>query len=156
MEVGAKSSIWSMLKCDTDHIELNLDDISDKTYGGKTRTYYVLHPIENAQLSINIPVQNEKEIMMKVMDVEEAKEIIQSFNGPGIEWVLDVRQRNKEYNNFIQTGNRARISKIVNTLMRKKIETEYEKKHFTEQDKKLLVKTQHNLFEELAIALNKT
>lgn len=140
----------------SEHGVCKIDDICDKTYGGKTRTYYVLHPIENKQLSINIPVQNNKVIMMKVMDVKEAKKILHSFTDPGIEWIFDVRQRNKEYTNIIQTGNRIDISKIVNTLMRKMNEQKQDKKNLTEQDKKLLVKTQHILFEELAIALNTT
>lgn len=93
---------------------------------------------------------------MKVMDVKEAKKILHSFTDPGIEWIFDVRQRNKEYTNIIQTGNRIDISKIVNTLMRKMNEQKQDKKNLTEQDKKLLVKTQHILFEELAIALNTT
>lgn len=138
----------------SDHGVCKIDDISDKTYGGKTRKYYVLHPIENTNLKINAPVDNKNVLILKMLDAIEAEEIMQSFSGPGIEWIEDVKLRNKEYNRLIQTGNRKEISDVLNALMRKKHETALDKKHLAEQDRKLLNKTKQILFEELAIALN--
>ncbi|WP_010093549.1 CarD family transcriptional regulator [Ornithinibacillus scapharcae] len=138
----------------SDHGVCKIDDICDKTYGGKTRKYYVLHPIEDTKLNINAPVDNPKVLILKMLDSKEAEEIMQSFSGPGIEWIEDVKLRNKEYNRLIQTGNRKDISDVLNALMRKKQETALDKKQLAEQDRKLLNKTKQILFEELAIALN--
>lgn len=138
----------------SDHGVCKIDDICDKTYGGKTRKYYVLHPIEDANLKINTPVDNKKILILKMLDADEAEEIMESFSGTGVEWIEDVKLRNKEYNRLIQTGNRKDISEVLNTLMRKKHETALNKKQLAEQDRKLLNKTKQILFEELAISLD--
>lgn len=140
----------------SEHGVCEIDNIIDKTYGGKTRTYYELHPIDNNSLKISIPVNNDKVMMLEVMEKEEAIKIIESFKEPGVEWINDVKVRNKEYNKIIQSADRMNISKIVNTLIRKKLEASTNKKSFAEQDKKLLSKTKHILFEELALALDKS
>ena len=89
-----------------------------------------------------------------MLDADEAEEIMESFSGTGVEWIEDVKLRNKEYNRLIQAGNRKDISEVLNTLMRKKHETALNKKQLAEQDRKLLNKTKQILFEELAISLD--
>ncbi|WP_047985935.1 CarD family transcriptional regulator [Ornithinibacillus californiensis] len=139
----------------SDHGVCKIDSISEKTYGGKTRTYYELHPIEDSKLRINIPVNNVKVNMLKMMNKDQADTILKSFEEPGVEWIEDVKIRNKEYNKLIQSGDRLDISKVVNTLMKRKQEMVLEKRHIPEQDKKLLSKTLTILIEELAISLDK-
>ncbi|GGA74504.1 CarD family transcriptional regulator [Ornithinibacillus halotolerans] len=139
-----------------EHGVCKIDDICDKEFGGKIRTYYELHPIDNTDLKISMPINNDKVVMIRLVDKEEAKEVLQTFNEPGIEWISDVKIRNKEYNNIIRSANRTDISKVVNTLMKKKHEASVDRKSFAEQDKKLLKKTQQILFEELALALDTT
>jgi CarD family transcriptional regulator len=46
------------------------------------------------------------------------------------------------------------IAKVINTLMRKKIELDLHEKKLNEQDRKLLINSQNILFKELAISLN--
>jgi CarD family transcriptional regulator len=140
----------------SEHGVCKIDNISEKTYGGKTRTYYELHPIDNVDLIINIPVDNKKVVIEKVLEEDEAKQIIQSFVEPGLDWISDVKQRNKEYQNLVKTGDRVNISRLVNTLIRKKHEVALDKKQLGEQDKRLLTKAKHLLFEELAVSLNKS
>jgi CarD family transcriptional regulator len=62
--------------------------------------------------------------------------------------------RNQVYSGIVKTGNRKEIAKIVNTMMRKKLETERNGKKFYEKDNKLLTITQNILFTELAVSLN--
>ena len=45
-----------------------IDDICEKNYGDTTATYYVLHPLENAKLSISIPVNSKQVVMQKMME----------------------------------------------------------------------------------------
>ncbi|WP_156288965.1 CarD family transcriptional regulator [Oceanobacillus salinisoli] len=138
------------------HGVCKIDDICEKTYGDVTRTYYVLHPLEEKQLTINAPVDNDKVVILKMMDREEAEEILQSFKLHGISWIENVKLRTKQYNSIVNTGNRKEISKIANTLMRKDQEAKQSKKRLYDQDRRLLSTIQEILFKELAMSLETT
>ncbi|WP_164669904.1 CarD family transcriptional regulator [Virgibacillus doumboii] len=132
-----------------------VDDISEKTFAGITRTYYTLHPIENDQdLTINVPVDNSKMKLFKLIDKKEANEIIALFNFDGIEWIDKPQQRTRVYSEALKTGNREEIAKIAITLILKKYKAEKAGKKLYENDKNLLIDIQNILFKELAIALD--
>ncbi|KAB2334409.1 CarD family transcriptional regulator [Cytobacillus depressus] len=134
-----------------------IDDICEKTVAGITRPYYVLHPMENDhQLTISTPVNNDKVVMLGLMNKEEANEILESFKYPGVEWIDHANMRHTIYSEIVNTGNRKEIAKVVNTLLRKKVEYELNERKLYEQDRKLLNTVQHTLFKELAISLNLT
>ena len=45
-----------------------IDDICERTVSGVTRSYYVLHPMENyTQLTIRTPVNNDKVVMLSLL-----------------------------------------------------------------------------------------
>ncbi|MFJ5760375.1 hypothetical protein ACIQAA_14845 [Neobacillus sp. NPDC093182] len=46
------------------------------------------------------------------------------------------------------------MARVINTLMRKKIDVELHDKKINEQDRKLLINAQNILFKELAISFN--
>ena len=133
-----------------------IDDICEKTYSDVTRNYYVLHPLSQANLTISVPVDNDKVIMLKTMNREQAEEILQSFNKPGIPWVEDVKKRKLQYNNIVKTGDRREIAKIANSLMRKNFEYSLDKKRMYDQDRRLLSTIQDLLFKELANSLDRS
>ena len=45
-----------------------IDEVCEKTVLGVSRHYYVLHPLEDAKLTISTPVDNDKVVMMKVVN----------------------------------------------------------------------------------------
>lgn len=133
-----------------------VDDICKKTFSGITRKYYVLHPIQdNHQLKISTPVDSDKVVMLELANQEEANELLESFKSPGVDWIDNPNLRNHSYSDILNTGDRKEIAKVVNTLMRKKIEAERNDRKLYEQDRKLLESAQNTLFNELAISLNK-
>lgn len=93
----------------------HIDNICEKTYLGVSKSYYVLHPIENCKLTISTPVDNDKVIMLELIDRDEAEKIIESFKLPGMDWVEIVSERAKVYQEIIKRGNRREISKVLNT-----------------------------------------
>lgn len=133
-----------------------IDDICEKNYGDTTATYYVLHPLENAKLSISIPVNSKQVVMQKMMEREEAEEILDTFNQPGIEWVEDSRQRSKQYTSLVSTGDREKIAKVAITLMKKKSEATKDKKKLVDHDRVLLESIQNVMYNELAVSLEMT
>ncbi|WP_017755055.1 CarD family transcriptional regulator [Calidifontibacillus oryziterrae] len=133
-----------------------IDDICKKTYAGMTKTYYVMHPIDNDRLIINNPTDNENVVMMGMMNEDEAKEIIKTFNEPGVQWVEKNHDRARMYNDIINSGNRKDIAKVANTLIRKKHMAESINKKFGDADQKLLTFIQNILYKELAYSLKTT
>lgn len=134
-----------------------VDDICEKTVSGITRPYYVLHPMENNhQLTISTPVNNDKVVMLELIHQEEADEILETFKDPGINWADNHNIRFNLYSDIVNTGDRKEIAKVVNTLMRKEMETALLGKKLYEQDRKQLNTIKDILFKELAISLNTT
>jgi CarD family transcriptional regulator len=131
-----------------------IDDICEKTYGDTTGLYYVLHPLENSKLIITIPVNSKQVLMQKLMQRDEAEEILRCFQQPGIEWIENGRQRSKHYTSLVSTGDRKEIAKVVITLMKKNIEAMNDKKKLDNQDKVLLANIQGIMFKELAVSLD--
>lgn len=131
-----------------------IDDICEKTISYVTKSYYLLHPMEDSKLSISIPVDNDKVTMLELLSKEEAENIMESFKLEGYEWIDVDSQRCTKYNEIIKQGNRTEIAKISNTLMKKKIDLESSGRKFHEKDKKILLGIQNILFSELAFILN--
>lgn len=133
-----------------------IDDICEKTISNVTRKCYVLHPLEESNLTITTPVDNDKVVMLKIVNSEEAKRILQSFNQPGISWIEDSRQRSAKFQEIVKGGNREDIAKVANTLMRKSNELKMKEKKLYDQDRKILHTIQRILFKEIAMSLNTT
>lgn len=133
-----------------------IDDICKKTCFGATKDYYILHPIQDIKLTIYIPVDNDKVVMMGLVHRDEAEEIIESFKLPGTSWVDISSQRAEIYNAIVKRGNRKEISKVLNTLIRKKYEADINGKKLYQQDSNLLIYIKNILLTELAMALNTT
>ncbi|TDL74260.1 CarD family transcriptional regulator [Rhodococcus qingshengii] len=132
-----------------------INDICEKNVSGITRSYYVLNPMDNKHhLTISISVENDRVAMLDIINKDEAHEILESFKSPGAEWIDKPNLRLTLYCDIISTGERKEIAKVINTLMRKKIDVELHDRKLNEQDRKLLINTQNILFKELAISLN--
>jgi CarD family transcriptional regulator len=133
-----------------------IEDICEKTILGETKDYYILHPVAGSSLKISTPVDNKKVLMMEIISLEEAHEIIEAFRLPGLEWIEAASYRVQEYSNIVKSGNRKKISKVANTLIRKKHEAELNGKKIPEQDNRILNNIKNILFLELAIAFETT
>ncbi|SFE59240.1 CarD family transcriptional regulator [Alteribacillus iranensis] len=134
-----------------------ISDICEKTFLETTETYYVLHPMEAInQLSISIPVDNEKVTMLALIEEDEAHDLLESFKEPGVKWIDNPHQRVQRYSNIVDSANRLEIAKVVNTLMRNELELKRADKKVHDRDHRLLYSIQKILFKEMAISLGTT
>jgi|SRR5690625_1292423 len=134
-----------------------VDDICDRTFAGVTKNYYILHPIDNNEnITISAPVENSQSSILKIMNREEALDILESFQQEGADWIERPQLRNQVYTKVVQTGEREKIADVASTLLRKKHELESEDKKLYEQDTRLLTMIENVLFKELAISLETT
>ncbi|MCH4826656.1 CarD family transcriptional regulator [Planococcus halocryophilus] len=129
-----------------------INDIYDMTVSDVTKQYYQLQPLENTLVTISTPVDNDKVVMLKLLQKEEALEIIEVFKQPEEE--AEVSQNPKAQPKKIQSGDRMQIAGVINGLLRKKFDTQIQKESLYEHDYNLLNNTQIILFKELAHALD--
>lgn len=127
--------------------------IGDKSFLGTTKEYYDLHPIDDDSLTLSVPVDSGASMLLKIMNPYNAEEIIQSFREPGVDWIDHNTQRIHAYQAIIHRGDREEISRVVNTLLRRKNEVELEGRKLPQADLKLLDAVRKNLFDELALAM---
>ncbi|RFB17207.1 CarD family transcriptional regulator [Bacillus sp. HNG] len=133
-----------------------INDICDETYYGRTRKYYILHPIEDNDLTIRNPVDNDRVLMLGIINRQDAEDMLESFKRTGIAWIEKGNERTKIYHEIVMSGNRKEIAGIVNTLMCRKYEVEMADKKLGEPDRRLLLHIQNILYKELAISLDTT
>ena len=133
-----------------------IDDICARQFHGEEKKFYVLHPLDNEKLTISIPVDSTSVRMLELLHKDQAEEILDSFRVPGKSWNEITNERAQIFAETVKSGNRKEISKVVNTLMRKKLSCESTGKKLNDKDKQLLNHVQGVLFMELAIALGTT
>jgi CarD family transcriptional regulator len=133
-----------------------IDDICARNFHGEEKKFYVLHPLDNEKLTISIPVDSTSVKMLELLNEDQAEEILDSFRLPGKSWIEITNERAQIFAETVKTGNRKEISKVVNTLMRRKLTCEIAGKKLNDKDKQLLSHVQGVLFMELAIALSTT
>ncbi|KGR79376.1 CarD family transcriptional regulator [Ureibacillus manganicus] len=133
-----------------------IDDITEKSFSNQTKTYYVMHPINDSKLVINVPIHSDKINLQDVVNKATAEKIIDSFKHPGVDWIEKNNHRIHIFSEAIKNGDRFEIAKIVNTLMVKQHDNEFLGKKLGSQDMKLLTSIQNILFSELALSLETT
>jgi len=134
----------------------SIEDICEQTFNSITKTYYVLQPLNEPQLVIRTPIDNSKKQLRDIIKKEEALNILHSFTSPGVEWIEQNTHRSRVHLEIFKSGNRQKQAKLLNTLLRKKIEYNADEKKFPNQEEKLLQSLQENIFSEFSIALNKS
>ena len=133
-----------------------IDDICERTFGNVKKNYYVLHPIEDEKLIINVPVDSDKIVMENIITKEEAEEVLEAFKEPGVDWIDADTTRNNVYSGIVKKGSRKEIIEVCSTLLKVKNKVGDKEKKLTAKDKELLDNIQRILYEELSIVLDTT
>lgn len=134
----------------------SIKDICEQTFSDITKSYYVLQPLNDPNLTIRTPIDNEKKQLRDIIKKEDALKILHSFTTPGFEWVEQSTHRMRLHTEIIKTGDRQKQALLLNTLLRKKNDYVALEKKFPNQEEKLLQSLQELLFSEFSIALNKS
>lgn len=118
----------------------------------QNKDYYILHPIEDESLIINVPVENEKNIRT-VVSKNSALELINRMKD--IE-PLDLNNKNIEYDykQLLSEDSLENLVRIIKTSYLRNYEREQNKKRISDVDKTYFSKAEKRLYNELSIALN--
>lgn len=118
--------------------------------------YYILTPIDDESLIIDVPVDNRMGYLRNIISEKEAKNIINSIKN--IEPLRDINDKYIEntYKELIYSGSHVDLIKIIKTSYLRNQERITNKKKISEKDSKYFDLAEKYLYNELAIALNKT
>lgn len=126
-------------------------DIKEKYY--KELDYYVLEPINDVSLKVQIPVNNKF-----IRDIITKKELENILNNiPKVDIIkTDNKLIENEYKKLINFGDYNDLIKIIKTTYLRNKDREDEKRKISDKDKFYFDKAEKYLYTEFSIALNMT
>lgn len=126
--------------------------IKEKYYNNTD--YYVLSPVRDTSLKINVPVNN-KTLIRDLMTKEEVEHLIKEI--PNIE-SLDIDDKLIEYTykELLKSEKHEDLIKIIKTTYLRNKDREDNNKKISEKDNNYLTLAECYLYTEFSVALNKT
>ncbi|MDD6571666.1 MAG: CarD family transcriptional regulator [Thermoflexaceae bacterium] len=119
------------------------------------RIYYLLSPVGSKDSKIYSPVDNTKVIMRRILNKEEAQELLEGISDiPEIPAGNDKLMELK-YKEIISSCDLCQLVSLIKTIRRKRNKRLMEGKKITTTDERYLKKAEESLFGELMIALGK-
>ena len=115
--------------------------------------YYLLVPINDDSLKIEVPVEDKDNALRKLISKEEIDRLLNEMST--IE-VIDCNDRmiELEYRNLLSSGNKEDIIKVIKTAYLRNKERIAKKKKISEKDSNYLEKAEKLLYSEFSVVLN--
>ena len=112
--------------------------------------YYIMHPIDDDSLTINVPVECSSD-MRYVISKEEGEKLIAVI--PGIE-VIETNENDieYEYKKLLQEGSLENLVKVIKTTYLRNQERLSQNKKIGEKDDSYFQKVEKRLYQELSIS----
>ena len=120
----------------------------------KRRKYYLLEPVFVKGSTIYTPVDNDKVIMRKIMNKEEAEDLIEHIKLIDTVWIQEEKRREQMYKEAIRTYDCKSLVQIIKTLYLRKQNRLKEGKKVLSSDEQYLRKAEELLYSEMSLALS--
>ena len=119
-------------------------------------SYYILIPIDDESLIIDVPTDNRMGHLRSIVSHQEAEEIINYIKD--IEPLQNINDKNIEntYKELIYNGTHNDLVKIIKTSYLRNQARKNDNKKISEKDSKYFELAEKYLYNELSIALNKS
>lgn len=116
--------------------------------------YYILIPIDDESLIIDVPVENKNGYLREVIKKQEALKLINNI--PKIEPLNNINDKyiERTYKDLIYRGKYEDLIKIIKTTYLRNEERLKNNKKLSEKDSNYFEQAEKYLYNELAIALN--
>lgn len=128
-------------------------EIKENHFAG--RDYYILVPLDDASLKIDVPVENRMNVLREILSKEEAYRLISSI--PEIP-MIDAQDRMLEnhYRSLLKTGRKEDLIPIIKTAYNRNQKRIENGKKTAEKDEFYFAKAEHALYQELSLSLDMT
>lgn len=125
-------------------------EIKENHYAG--RDYYVLTPIDDTSLTIDVPVENKMGLLRTIMPKEEAEALIEKI--PSIQPIeCNDRLIENEYKKLMYSGSKEDLIRIIKTTYLRNAERVQLGKKIGEKDDAYFKKAEKTIYNELSISL---
>ena len=120
----------------------------------KNTTYYVMNPIDDSSLIIDIPIENKMGFLRGVISTDNAKKLIERI--PKINPIENINEKNLDakYKEMLYTGNYEDLIKIIKTTFLRNESRVNNKKKISEKDNNYFKLAEKYLYNELSVSLN--
>ena len=116
--------------------------------------FSLLEPVFEKTSTIYTPVDNEKIIMRRIMNKEEAQRLIEHIREIDVMWVQEEKRREQTYKDAIRTYDSRSLVQIIKTLYQRKRVRINEGKKVLSSDEQYLRKAEELLYSEMSLALS--
>ena len=120
----------------------------------KVRKYYVLEPVFEKGSTVYTPVDNDKVVMRRIMNKEEAEELVDKITEISTVWIREEKNREQMYKEAIRTYDCQSLVQIIKTLYLRKQDRLKEGKKVLSSDEQYLRKAEELLYSEMSLALS--
>lgn len=120
----------------------------------KVRKYYVLEPVFEKGSTIYTPVDNDKVVMRRIMNKEEAEALTEGIAQIEAVWIQEEKGREQMYKEAIRTYDSRSLVQIIKTLYLRKQDRLKEGKKVLSSDEQYLRKAEELLYSEMSLALS--
>lgn len=120
----------------------------------KNTTFYVMNPIDDSSLIIDIPIENKMGFLRGVISTDKAKKLIERI--PKINPIENINEKNLDakYKEMLYTGNYEDLIKIIKTTFLRNESRVNNKKKISEKDNNYFKLAEKYLYNELSVSLN--
>lgn len=119
----------------------------------KVRKYYVLEPVFQKGSTVYTPVDNDKVVMRRIMNKEEAKALAEGVTRIETVWIQEEKSREQMYKEAIRTYDCRSLVQIIKTLYLRKQDRLKAGKKVLSSDEQYLRKAEELLYSEMSLAL---
>ena len=129
-----------------------IKDIKENKLLGNT--YYVMTPIDDDSLIIDIPIEDRMGYLRDVISSDDAKNLIERIRN--IDPIEDINEKNLEikYKELLNTGKYDGLIQIIKTTFLRNESRANNKKKISEKDSNYFKLAEKYLYNELSISLN--
>ncbi len=135
-----------------------IQEISDRTFGNVTQSYYVLTPIFKSGSLVYVPVENETlvEKMLPPLTKEEVAEVISLVREKEVEWIRDFRRRSDFAKKALSSGDRSEALYLIKSIYHHKREILGQGARIHTTDDYFLKDAETLIFTEFSFVLDKS
>lgn len=136
------------------HDVCKIKDVKENRLMGNT--YYVMTPIDDDTLIIDIPIENRMGFLRDVISSEDAEKLINKISK--IQPLDNINDKNIEmkYKELLNAGGHENLIKIIKTTYLRNEDRINNKKKISEKDNTFFKLAEKYLYNELSVALNKS
>ena len=132
-----------------------IEEIAEKRFFGRKRTYYILKPVHDQEATIYVPVDNEAagRRMWKTLTREEVEELIEEIPEISDTWIADDRERKEKFQQILAQGSREDLVRLITTIYRQKQRLTGRGRKLHSADEQIFREAEKLLYDEISVVL---